>query len=176
MPNVEYIYDTVNNYIHDTTIVIDTLILTEYVPYAVHDTITVYDTTYINVPYAVHDTVTIMDTLIVTDTLTETDTLIVTDTLWLYDTIFVHDTIIIHDTIMVGINEADGTTIKLYADRQTIVVEGAAGQRAILYDVNGRMLATKQDEYAPLRFDVPVSGTYLIKVGNLSARRIVVIR
>jgi hypothetical protein len=46
----------------------------------------------------------------------------------------------------------------------------------VLYDVTGRILATKVDEYAPLRFDIPVSGTYLVKIGNHAARRIVMIR
>ena len=31
-------------------------------------------------------------------------------------------------------------------------------------------------EYNPLRFDAPVSGTYMIKIGNYPARKVVVIR
>lgn len=48
--------------------------------------------------------------------------------------------------------------------------------RVWLYDMGGRLLATRQDEHAPLHFDIPASGAYLVKVGNYAARRIVVIR
>ena len=64
--------------------------------------------------------------------------------------------------------------VKLSADNH--VVEGANGNMVTFYDVHGRVLATKRDEYAPLRFDAPASGTYLIKIGNYPARRVVVIR
>lgn len=36
--------------------------------------------------------------------------------------------------------------------------------------------ATKQDHYELLRFEAPASGTYLIKIGNYPARKVVVIR
>ena len=46
----------------------------------------------------------------------------------------------------------------------------------MLYDVTGRVLATKQDYGTEIRFDVPASGTYMIKIGNHAARKVVVIR
>lgn len=161
----------------------------------VYDTayITLHDTTYINVP--VHDTtyITVTDTLTVTqyDTVTNTvydtvdnyihDTVTVTDTLWLTqtDTLWLHDTIIIHDTVYItqeGIGDVDALNAKVYTSQGQIVVEGANGNTVVFYDVNGRMLATKHDEYAPLRFDAPVSGTYIIKIGNHPARKMVVVR
>ena len=36
--------------------------------------------------------------------------------------------------------------------------------------------ATKQDYGTPLHFDVPASGTYMIKIGNHPARKVVVIK
>ena len=57
-----------------------------------------------------------------------------------------------------------------------IVVDGAEGNQVWLYDAVGRMIATKQEDSAPIRFNVPASGTYLVKVGTLPARRVVVIR
>ena len=182
--------------VHDTTIVVDTLTLTEYVP--VHDTtyidihdttfVPVHDTTYVNV----HDTtfITLTDTVTNTvyDTITNTvfdtvtntiyDTTIVysTDTLWLHDTVFVHDTIFIYDTIYVGVDEVETVSAKIYTNNGQIVVDGAERNTVWLYDVNGRILATKQDEYSPLYFNVPASGTYLIKVGHHPARKVVVIR
>lgn len=219
------IHDTtyVDVYVHDTTMVIDTVTLTEYIPVHdttfidvyVHDTIvitdtlteyvSIHDTTYIDVPYAVHDTtyITLTDTVINTiydtitntvyDTITNTvfdtinnyiyDTTFVfqTDTLWLTqtDTLWLHDTIIIHDTVYInqeGVDGVEAMNAKVYSSNGQIVVDGAAGNIVWLYDVNGRVLATKQDEYMPLRFDAPASGTYLIKIGDHPARKVVVIR
>ena len=57
-----------------------------------------------------------------------------------------------------------------------IIVDGAEGNTVTLYDVNGRVLATKQDNDMLLSFDVPATGTYMIKVGSAPARRVVVLR
>lgn len=187
-----FIYDTiyidVPYAVHDTTFI--------DVPYIVHDTTTIHDTTYVEMPYAVHDTTYVMVTDTITntvyDTITSTrfDTLVVDnyiydttivyipDTLWLtqYDTVWLHDTIYIHDTIVVGVDEVDAINAKIYTSNGQIVVNGAEGNTVWLYDVNGRMLATKQDEYSPLHFDVPTSGTYMIKIGSHPARKVVVVR
>jgi hypothetical protein len=127
----------------------------------------VHDTVYVDV--LVHDTtyITLTDTLFLADT----------DTLWLHDTIYLPQ--YIHDTIYIteeGIGDVNGLTAKVYSNHGQIVVEGADGNTVTLYDVTGRVLATKQDRYVPLRFDAPASGTYLIKIGNYPARRVVVIR
>ena len=93
--------------------------------------------------------------------------------------IYVHDTVYIHDTIYItseGIGDVEAISAKIYQRDGQIVVEGANGNTVVFYDVNGRMLATKRDEYAPLRFDAPVSGTYMIKIGNHPARKVVVVR
>ena len=75
-----------------------------------------------------------------------------------------------------GIDGVDAMNAKVYTSQRQIVVEGADGNMVTLYDVNGRALATKQDDNAPLLFDVPVSGTYMIRIGNYPARKVVVIR
>ena len=199
------VHDTtcINVYVHDTTYVDipyavhDTAIVTQYdttyieVHYAVHDTTIVmqYDTTYVDVPYAVHDTtyVTLTDT--VTNTVYDTvdnyiyDTTVVTDTLWLteYDTIYItlYDTVYIHDTVYIteeGIGDVEAVNAKVYSSQGQIVVEGAEGNTVTLYDISGRLLATMQDYGTEIRFDAPASGTYLIKIGQHAARRVVVIR
>lgn len=192
------VHDTTYITLHDTTIVNHYLLDTIYLPQYIHDTtfIPVHDTTYINVP--VHDTTIVTDTVIVsvhdttyitqTDTLTVTqydtidnyihDTLTITDTLWLtqYDTILIHDTIFIHDTIVVGVGDVETVNAKIYTNNRQIVVEGADGNDVCLYDINGRILATKQDYGVPIRFDAPASGTYIIKIGNYPVRKVVVIR
>lgn len=157
-----------------------------------HDTIYVdnwlHDTTYINV----HDTTYITLTDTVTNTICDTITNMVYDTVdnyiydttvvysndtpWLHDTVFVHETVFIYDTIYVGIDEAETISAKIYSNSGQIIVDGAQGNIVWLYDVNGRVLATKQDEYTPLHFDVSVSGVYLVKIGNHPARKVVVVR
>lgn len=75
-----------------------------------------------------------------------------------------------------GIGETAEERVKLYRRNGQIVVEGAEGNVVTLYDAVGRVLATKRDDYSLLRFDVPSAGTYLIRIGNAPARRVVVIR
>lgn len=88
----------------------------------------------------------------------------------------IHDTVYIHDTIVVGVDEVDAINAKIYTNNGLIVVEGTEGNTVWLYDVNGRVLATKQDNQAPIQFDVSASGAYLVKIGNHPARKVVVIR
>ena len=104
------------------------------------------------------------------------DTLVVHDTI--YREVPVHDTIFIHDTIYVtqGIDDTETINAKIYQHNGHVVVEGANGNTVTLYDINGRMLATKQDYDLPLSFAVPATGTYMIKIGEYPARRVVVIR
>ena len=93
--------------------------------------------------------------------------------------IYIHDTVYIHDTIYIngeGIDGADAMNAKVYTSHGQVVVEGAEGNMVTLYDMTGRVLATKQDDFTPLRFDAPVSGTYMIKIGAYPARKVVVIR
>ncbi len=173
---------------YDTTIVPLTVYDTTLIPVTQFDTVVVpvteYDTTI--VPITTYDTtlvpVTVFDSTLapIHDTIDNYihDTVTVTDTLWLtqYDTILIHDTIIIHDTIVVGVDDVETINAKIYTNQGQIVVEGVDGNNVWFYDVNGRVLATKRDEYAPLRFDAPASGTYMIKIGNYPAKKVVVIR
>ena len=75
-----------------------------------------------------------------------------------------------------GIDGAEASTAKVYSSHGQIVVEGAEGHTVTLYDAAGRRLATRRDDLAALRFDVPASGTYLVKIGDYAARRVVVVR
>ena len=79
-----------------------------------------------------------------------------------------------------GIGDVDGTDAKVTVVDGQIVVEGSEKMLVMLYDATGRLIAMQRNEGVhggtPLRFDVPASGTYLIKVGNHPARKVVVIR
>ena len=174
--------DTVFVPIHDTT----------YVDVFVHDTTIVHDTTYVDVPYPVHDTTTIVDTMTITDTITVVDTLWLTqyDTVWLYDTVTIHDTIYIHDE---GIEDVDILNARIFQRDGRIVVESGDGGplgEVRVFDVTGRMLT--HSSVSPqgaasspnlgeqfgwrATFDVPTSGTYIVKIGDHPAKKIMVIR
>lgn len=134
---------------------------TFYGVFSTADVIIVHDTVYQT--EAVHDTL-YLDTLYL-------------DTLYLIET--VHDTIVIevHDTVYVGVNDVEDTVnVKLYSQFGQIVVEGAQGYNVVIYDAVGRKLDARRDDFGMLRFDVPASGTYMVRVGKAPARRIVVIR
>jgi hypothetical protein len=75
-----------------------------------------------------------------------------------------------------AIDGVDALNAKVCSSNGQIVVKDTYGNMVTLYDVNGRVLATKQDNDMPLRFDASVSGTYMIKIGNYPARKVVVIR
>ena len=176
--------DTLNHYFYDTTRVFDTII------YVNIDTLNHYffDTvTYVNFDTLNHyfyDTTRVFDTVVYVniDTLNHYffDTTVVThyifDSTWVFDTIYFFDTVYIYDTIHVGVNKVETMQAKVYVSQGQIVVEGAEGNMVTLLDINGRMLATKQDYGTALRFDAPASGAYMIKIGNYPARKVVVIR
>ena len=196
-----YQYDTsiYNHFQYDTTLVFDTIIINIYnfdtsiyntyqydttiVNYYYYDTVYVNSYTHDTVNNYLYDTINnyYYDTVIITHTYH--DTVLVNN--YIYDTIYLNryifDTIYIHDTVFVpsgqeGIGEVDTINAKVYQRDGQIVVEGADGNTVWLYDVNGRVLATKQDDYSSLHFDVPASGTYMIKIGNHPARKVVVLR
>lgn len=152
-------------FLNGTTVLHDTIHDTVYFNHYTHDT------TYIN--NYVHDTVRVTTYLV--------DTTIVN--IYQYDTTinnyYQYDTVvIIRDTVYAtdGVSIADMLNAKVYSTQGQVVVEGAEGCHVTLYDAVGRVLATRRDEGLPVRFDVPATGTYLVKVGGAPARRIVVVR
>ncbi|MCR4659061.1 MAG: hypothetical protein K5650_02060 [Bacteroidales bacterium] len=176
-----YVHDTAYVVLHDTTYItthdtitrIDTVTITEYI--YVHDTTVVTDTIALTEYVPVHDTIIVNDTVTLTEYVTVHDTTIVTDTLRIVDTIYINDTIYI-DTAGVGIDEMTMLKVKMYVQGTDIVIENADNNRVRIYDAVGRMLAVKQDAVSPVRFPVATSGVYVVKVGNLPARKIVVVR
>ncbi len=48
------------------------------------------------------------------------------------------------------------------------------GNNVIVYDLYGRVFAMKRNEGSLLRVEIPATGTYLIRIGNTPARRVVV--
>ncbi len=83
---------------------------------------------------------------------------------------------IVEDCSTEGIGDVEPMWAVIAIQNGAIVVEGAEDHPVSVYDINGRLLATAHGEHAPLQFNVPASGTYLVKVGDHPARRVVVVR
>ena len=74
-------------------------------------------------------------------------------------------------TLPIGIEDVDASHIKVYAIDGRIVVEGTTDEVCV-YDMMGRLtLSFKQSSTQTLP-----AGVYMVKVGDLPARRVVVLR
>ena len=182
------VHDTiyVTAFVHDTTLV--QVHDTSFIPIEVHDTMyvqvelrdtmfvpyPVHDTTYVTEYVYVRDTTVLPIEVIVHDTMYVTE--YITDTIWMtrFDTIYIRDTIYINDTMPTNASQVEYINVKVYASYGQIVVEGANGRLVTLYSASGQLMAKKQDEDDLLYFDVPTSGSYLVKIGNVAVKQIVV--
>ncbi len=190
--------DTLNHYYFDTTHIYDTLVVYDttrvydtlvYVNHYYYDTTLIFDTLiYVNIDtlhYYHYDTTHTIDTVMFFDTTSIThyifDSIWVYDSVWVYDTTFVLDTVYFFDTVYIevpvqGVDGVEMVNVKVYTYHTQIIVEGAQGLAVRLYDINGRLIATKRDDSPITYFYVQTSGTYLVRVGEYPARRVVVIR
>ncbi len=73
-------------------------------------------------------------------------------------------------------NVVEMLNVKIYASMGQLVVEDANGQMVTVFDVNGRRLASKQDTTGKVVFDVPATGTYMVKIGELITKKVVVMK
>ena len=76
----------------------------------------------------------------------------------------------------VGISDVTSNEIEIFSVEGRIIVQGADGSDVYIYDVNGRVIDRKLGATASVEFRISASGVYFVKVGNMPARRIVVIR
>ena len=75
-----------------------------------------------------------------------------------------------------GVDRIEALNANICQRNGQLVVEGTDGLTVTLYDAAGRQLAVRRNEGAPMHFDVPASGTYLVKIGSAPARRIVMVK
>lgn len=86
-----------------------------------------------------------------------------------------------------GIRDIDGDEVKIYASEGRIVVESGDGEslgEVRVFDVMGRNIAAEGDAAGRVStdgmkrytFEVPTSGTYVVKIGDKTSRKIVVIK
>lgn len=76
-----------------------------------------------------------------------------------------------------GIGDVDGIDTKVTIVNSRLVVENANGNTVTLYDIMGKQITSSIAGGATAcQFDIPTSGTYLVKIGDHPARKVVVIK
>ena len=126
------------------------------------------------------DTIVVYDTVtgLLFDTIPIYDTTMVFDTIPIYDTAMVFDTVTVYDTVQVSIGDVDIPSLPwtINVEGEYISVHGADGETIRVFDALGRLLHTQPAASAAVRFRMPASGVYLIKVGGSPARKVTIIR
>lgn len=75
-----------------------------------------------------------------------------------------------------GINDAELVNARVYTTGCEIVVEGLAGHTVRLYDISGRLLERRDEGGDRVKFLAPASGTYVLRIGDRTVRKVMVIR
>ena len=79
--------------------------------------------------------------------------------------------------MFVDIDEVEADGVRITSQRGSIVVEGAEGREVRVYDMLGREVCGKRKvESGKSSFTVPVAGIYMVRVGDLPARKVAVLR
>lgn len=74
-----------------------------------------------------------------------------------------------------GVAKADETSVRVYATRGCITVEGADEQQTVrIFDIAGRLVANRSAQQG--RYPMHSAGAYFVKVGNLPAQKVVVLK
>lgn len=66
--------------------------------------------------------------------------------------------------------------VEILTEGDFITVQGAQGQTIRIFDTLGRRLAVQSNASATQTFHVPATGAYMVQVGNLPAKKVVVVR
>lgn len=151
-----------------------------------YDTVVVHDTVEYNIEYrdSVEYNIITVDSTVYN--IVQSDSVV-----YYYDTLCaIHDTVVvtIHDTVVVtvhdtiylsdstGIDDRSAMVIDIGVYGHNISVSGVGDHTVQLYDAVGRLIATRRSLYDRVVFEVPASGTYVVLVDGIAARKVVVIR
>lgn len=75
-----------------------------------------------------------------------------------------------------AIDNAEGTDVIVYSLGDKVVVVGAEGETVAVYDVVGRRVAFRQNVANNVVIPVPCTGVYVVRFGNGSVHRVVVLK
>ncbi len=76
----------------------------------------------------------------------------------------------------IGIGSVDSFPYDIAAVNGCVIVNGGDNEQVVVYDITGRVLTNTKLDKNPWRCEVPVSGVYVVKVGDYPAKKIVVIK
>lgn len=79
-----------------------------------------------------------------------------------------------HD--MPELRDAVVSNIIVTIENNQIVIENSGDYKVTLYDVSGRALESRVSPDNKIYFNVPISGSYLVRVGNVLTQRVVVVK
>lgn len=126
------------------------------------------------------DTLLVHDTIWANDTTTYYDTVVVSiyDTIQVYDTVIIYDTVTVYDTIQVSIEDVTISSLSwnINVEGEYVSVIGAEGETIRIFDAQGRQLHIQPATSYAIRFRMPSSGVYLVKVGKNPAQKVVLIK
>ena len=75
-----------------------------------------------------------------------------------------------------AIDDVEANNVRIYTNHTEIVVEGAEGLPVSLYDINGRKLDEDDKGFGTVRFYAPASGAYMVRIGERTVKKVVVVR
>lgn len=76
----------------------------------------------------------------------------------------------------VGINTVNELNVNVYSVENNIVVRGAAGYDVYVFDINGRAMAKTLNAGETAEFRMPATGVYIVRIGDVMTKRVVVVR
>ena len=88
-------------------------------------------------------------------------------------------TVTLHLTVItVGIDNTDNQEARIYANQGVITIHLDSPQTASVrvYDIAGRVIASGTTDSKEISLPIPAEGVYMVKVGNMPAKKIVIVR
>ena len=76
----------------------------------------------------------------------------------------------------VGINTVNELNVNVYSVENNIIVRGAAGYDVYVFDINGRAMAKTLNAGETAEFRMPATGVYIVRIGDVMTKRVVVVR
>lgn len=76
----------------------------------------------------------------------------------------------------VGVTDMQESSYTIYSRDSQIIVNGAENARIRIFDAVGRLMSTTQSAEEVRVFNMPVTGVYMVQVGNYPAQKVVVVK
>lgn len=73
-----------------------------------------------------------------------------------------------------GIFDADNSAVKVLAENSSVVISGAAGKQVNIYDMMGRQIVSAKVSDDNVRYQMPTSGVFLVRIEDKTAIKVVV--